>query len=159
MTDERRVSREGIHIDREVADAVSIEAELDANIVAPYRFPDPRRRRTPAVVYTVLAVVSALLFEPWSALLPLGLAGWHLGAAWPLVVDQERALEAAAAQVDFAVGHASAAVSFHGLRGRPRWSVILYSAADPPDRRALVTVDAVTGEPVGDPFVEDGLSS
>lgn len=41
MTGERRVDRDGIHIDRDVADAVAIEEELDANIVGPYRFPIP----------------------------------------------------------------------------------------------------------------------
>ena len=35
----------GIHIPREVAEAEGLPEELDANIVGPYRFPDPRRRR------------------------------------------------------------------------------------------------------------------
>lgn len=155
MTDEHRVTREGIHIDRDVADAVAIEEELDANVVGPYRFPDPARRRVPALIYLVLAVLVALVVHPWPALVPLGLAAWHLLASWSLRVEQEEALTRAAPAVDFAVGHASAAVTFHGPRARPRWSVILYSAAEPPDRRALITIDAVTGDQVGDPYVED----
>jgi hypothetical protein len=155
VSDERRVSREGIHIDRAVADAVAIEEELDANLVGPYRFPDPARRRIGAAIYAALAVLVALMIDPWPALIPLALAAWHLAAAWPLRVDQEEALARAAPAVDFPIGHASAAVTFHGLRARPRWSVILYSAAEPPDQRALVTIDAVTGTLVGDPYTEN----
>lgn len=151
---ERRLSREGIHIDRDVAEAVAIEAELDSSIVGPYRFPDPRRRRTPALIYLGMALLVALLVDPVPALLPLALAGWHWLAAWPLRVEQEEALARAATAVDFAVGHASAAIAFRGLRARPQWSVILYSAAEPPDHRALVTVDAVDGRLLDEPYLE-----
>lgn len=155
MSDHRKVTREGIHIDREIADAVAIEEELDANLVGPYRFPDPARRRIPAFVYAILAGLVALVTNPLVALLPLGLAAWHLLGAWPLRVEQEQALPKAAATVDFPIGHASAALTFQGVRARPQWSVILYSAAEPPDRRALVTLDGVTGDVLGDPYVED----
>lgn len=154
MSDERRVTREGIHIDRDTAEAVAIEEELDSNVVGPYRFPDPNRRRVPALIYAVLAVLVAIVIDPLPALLPLSLAAWHLLSAWPLRVEQEGALTQAAPAVDFAVGHASAAVAFHGPRARPRWSVILYSATEPPDRRALVTIDGVTGEQVSTPYTE-----
>ncbi len=60
----------------------------------------------------------------------------------------------AAAVVDFPIGHASAAIRFQGWRSRPRWSVLLYSAVDPPDRRALVLIDAITGDPIDLPYVE-----
>lgn len=154
MSDERRFSRDGIHIDRDVAEAVAMEEELDANVVGPYRFPDPARRRTGAFIYAGLAVFVAVVVDPLAALLPVALAAWHWLSAWHLQVEQEEALRRAAPAVDFPVGHASAAVTFHGLRARPRWSVILYSAADPPDRRALVTIDGVTGDVVGEPYTE-----
>jgi len=153
--DERKVTREGIHIDREVADAVAIEDELDSNLVGPYVFPDPSRRRVPAAIYAVLSVVVAVVIHPIPALLPAALAIWHLLAAWPLTIDPEGALSAAAKAVPFSIGHASAAVTFHGLRARPRWSVILYSASEPPDQRALVVVDALSGQTIGDTYVED----
>ncbi|HJS72352.1 MAG TPA: hypothetical protein VJ858_06450, partial [Acidimicrobiia bacterium] len=57
--------------------------------------------------------------------------------------------------VDFPIGHSSASVRFHGWRSRPRWSVMLYSAAEPPDQRALVVVDAVNGAIVETPYVEE----
>lgn len=131
-----------------------IADEIDPEFVGPYRFPDPSRRRLAGFIYLVLTVLVAVVIEPWVALLPLGVAAWHFLAAWPLRIEQEAALPRAAAAVDFAVGHASAAVTFHGLRARPHWSVILYSAVEPPDQRALVTLDAVTGELVGEPYVE-----
>lgn len=154
MTDERRVRRDGIHIDREVAEAVAIEEELDSNVVGPYRFPDPVRRRVPAMVYAALALTVTVVIDPVPALLPLALAVWHWLAAWPLQIEQEEAVTKGATAVDFTVGHASAAVSFKGLRARPEWSVILYSAAEPPDRRALVTLDGVSGAILGEAYVE-----
>lgn len=155
MTDEKRVDRQGIHIDRELADALAIEEELDSNVVGEFIFPDPSRRRIPAVIYAVLAVLVAVVVDPVPALLPAGLALWHFLSGWRLRLSPEEALIRAAPQVPFSVGHASAAVTFHGLRARPRWSVVLYSAADPPDRRALVVVDATTGETVGEPYTEN----
>lgn len=154
MSDDRRVTRDGIHIDRDVANAVAIEEELDANVVGPYRFPDPARRRVPALIYATLALLVAIIIHPWPSLLALALAAWHLLSAWSLQVEQEEALSQAAPAVDFAVGHASAALTFHGWRARPRWSVILYSATEPPDRRALVTIDAVSGHQVESPYTE-----
>ena len=155
MSDDRRVRRDGIHIDRDVADAVAIEEELDSNVVGPYRFPDPRRRRTPVVLYAMVALAVGWAIDPVVAALPAALAAWHLLGAWPLRISQEEALSRAAGAVAFGVGHASAAMTFHGLRSRPRWSVILYSATEPPDRRSLVTVDGVSGDLVGEPYSEE----
>ncbi len=154
MSDERKVSREGIHIDREVADAVAIEAELDSTVVGPYQFPDPTRRRIPAYIYGALAIAMALTIDPLPALLPAGLAIWHLLGTWPLRVREQDALSAAASAIDFPVGHVSAAVGFRGLRSRPQWSVIIYSASEPPDHRALVVVDGVSGQIADEPYVE-----
>ena len=143
---------DGIHVPREIADAEGLPEELDANVVGPYRFPDPRRRGVAgwmyvggAVLLAILAVTVAPLY--WlTAVLMAVLAFWHFRAAWPLVVDQEHALEVGAAMAPFAVGHASAAVTFHGVRSRPQWSVIVYSADDP---------DAVTGDPIADVYTEE----
>lgn len=154
MNEERKVTREGIHIDRDLADSIAIEAELDSNVTGPYRFPDPARRLVPAAIYLATAILVAIVIHPVPAILLVAVAVWHGISAWTLSIDQTKALAAAASAVDFSVGHASAAVGFHGLRARPRWSVILYSASEPPDYRALVTIDAITGDVLADPFVE-----
>jgi hypothetical protein len=150
------IDREGIHIDRDLADALHIEEELDANVVGVYRFPDPGRRRTYAWVLAAFAPI-ALLAIPggwWVAAGFLIGAVWCWLSAWPLRIDEHEALRVAGSNVPFPVGHASASVRFKGLRARPRWSVVVYSAVDPPDARGLVVVDAVTGEVVETPYYE-----
>ncbi|MPZ52257.1 MAG: hypothetical protein GEU79_05910 [Acidimicrobiia bacterium] len=125
--------------------------DIDGEPFADYRFPDPLRRRTSGVILLVAAValaVAAVLWDPGLAIgaAIAGLVGvWFLGSAWPLEIQQEDALAEAVGSVDFPVGHASAAVRFHGLRARPRWSVVLYEAAEPPEVRALITIDAING--------------
>ena len=150
---------DGIHIPRDVADAEGVPEELDAGIVGPYRFPDPRRRRVAGWIYLgaaaavgVLALADPVIWVGAGVLVVL--AVWHLLASWPLGIEQEEALARAATAVSFPVGHASAAVTFVGVRSRPRWHVVLYDAQDPPSRRALVEFDAVTGVAVGEVYTE-----
>lgn len=157
MTEERKLDRSGIHIEMDLANSVAIEEGLDSNVVGPYRFPSPSRRRIAGWVLLVAGLVVAVTVdEGWVPALGLvALAAWEFASAWPLEVDESRALEVAGRSVDFAVGHASAAVTFKGFRSRPRWAVILYSATEPPDRRGLVVVDAVDGQVVEEVFVEE----
>ncbi|MGB7859937.1 MAG: hypothetical protein WBM90_05525 [Acidimicrobiia bacterium] len=157
MSDDRsRIDREGIHIDRDLADEVAIEEELDANVLGEFRFPSPMRRRLAGWVYAVAAAVS-LLTIPSGWIVAIGfaaLAVWQFLSSWPLDIDENQAMTLAGGAVEFPVGHASAAVRFHGWRSRPRWAVVLYSASEPPDERALVVVDAVDGSIVEQPYVE-----
>lgn len=156
------LDRDGIGIPREIADAEQLPDDLDANAIGEYTVPDPGRRATSAKVYLVGALLSAL-----GALVDLGDGMWwiagglalvalhHSRSAWSMEVREATALEAAGKALDFTVGHASVAVRFRGLRARPEWNVILYDAEEPPSRRALVFVDAVSGDVRGRPFVED----
>ena len=89
-----------------------------------------------------------------AALALLAIGAYHLAAAWPLSVRDGDALVAAARQVGFPVGHASAQLGWRGLRSRPTWRILLYSNEDPPKQRGLVLVDGVDGA-VLDHFVED----
>jgi hypothetical protein len=155
--EEPRVDRSGIHIDKELAESLAIEEELDSNVVGPYRFPSPTRRRIAGWLFVVAAAITMVLIDGgWLPAIGLvALAAWNFASAWPLSVDETKALSVAGSVVDFPVGHASAAVTFRGFRSRPRWSVILYSASEPPDQRALVVVDAVSGEVAEEPYVEE----
>lgn len=151
---------DGIHIPRDVADAEGVPEELDAGVVGEYRFPDPRRRRVAGWIHLGAAASLALLAiqQPaaWAGvILAVILAIWHFASAWSLGIDQSEALARAAVAVGFPVGHASAAVTFVGVRARPRWHVVMYSADEPPSRRALVQFDGVSGAPVGDVYAED----
>jgi hypothetical protein len=151
-----KVDREGIHIDRDLADEIAIEDELDANVVGPFLFPSPERRRSAGWVFVVAGVIAGLTIDGgWLVAVGFGLlAVWQFLSTWPLNIDENTALTVAGGAVDFPVGHASAAVRFHGWRSRPRWAVVLYSASEPPDQRGLVVLDAVNGDVVETPYVE-----
>jgi hypothetical protein len=130
--------------------------ELDITVARPYKVPDTSKRKIAAACYGVVAVacgagaassgngglVAAAVF------LAL-VAAYHVAAAWPLELDETSALAASASAAGFPVGHASAQLTWRGLRSRPVWRVLLYSADDPPSKRGLVELDAVDGEVLG----------
>lgn len=146
----------------------ALPAELDVTRArGPYRFPSTRRRRWAAAVYGAAAAVCLVLWvlQPGGDVLVndgiLGAAGvlaaiavWHVATAWPLVTTDADALVAAVRHVGFPVGHASAQLGWRGLRSRPTWRILLYSADSPPSKRGLVLVDGVDGTVVGG-LVED----
>lgn len=141
-----------IEIPRELADAQGVPEDLDANIVGPYRFPSPVRRRAAGWVYVgaaSIAVVGAVTVLPvpmlWVGAAFIALAGYHFLASHGTRLNEDQALAAAGRQVPFPIGHASAALRFEGARSYPVWNVLVYDAEDPPTQRALVFVDAVTG--------------
>lgn len=125
-----------------------------------YRFPDNSRRRWPALIYAVIAVLCLVVWQafPDSALVNVGyvwaavllglVAIYSFTSGWRMHVDEREALVAAQGAVGFPVGHASAQQVWRGLRSRPTWRVLVYSSEDPPRRRGLVLVDAVDGHVV-----------
>jgi len=129
--------------------------------VGPYAFPNPTRRRGIALVHFAAAAVAVAAWVSTDSGAFIGAAALltaagiiHVSAGWRLAVDENEALVTAVRTVGFPVGHASAQLAFRGLRSRPTWRVLLYSADDPPTRRGLVELDAVTGDPLGH-FVEE----
>ena len=140
----------------------TLPEDLDVTAyVGPYLFPDIRRRRISGYLLVVLAIVS-LAFGISSGnggllaggvLLAL-IAAWYFVAAWPLKVDQTEALAVASRAAGFPVGHASAQLGWRGLRSRPSWRILLYSADSPPTRRGLVELDAVDARVLGE-YVEE----
>jgi len=135
--------------------------ELDVTVARPYQVPDTRKRRVAAGCYVVAAAACGAGaatsgnagLAAAAAFLTLA-AGYHLLAAWPLKLDDTAALAAAATAAGFPVGHASAQLAWRGLRSRPVWRVLLYSADEPPSKRGLVELDAVDGEILGT-YTED----
>jgi hypothetical protein len=135
--------------------------ELDITVARPYKVPDNRKRRVAAGCYVVAALacgagaVTSGNGGLLAAAVFLALAAvYHLAAGWPLHLDETAALAASAANVGFPVGHASAQLAWRGLRSRPVWRVLLYSADEPPSKRGLVELDAVDGEVLGS-YTED----
>ena len=131
-----------------------------AGFVGAYQFPDNSRRRWPGVIYLVIAALCVLVYVVWDDS-PIVNEGWLLAAGlltvagvisitsgWRMHVDETEALVAAQRAVGFAVGHASAQQVWRGVRSRPTWRVLCYSAEDPPAQRGLVLVDAIDGDVV-----------
>ena len=153
------------------ADDLRDELPSDLNAVGyvgPYKFPDNSRRRIPAAMYLALAVFCLVLWlvrrndEPVFVNGGMVLAAALLGAmgifsftsGWRMKVDEKEALVVATRSVGFPVGHASAQQVWRGLRARPTWRVLCYSAEEPPRRRGFVLVDAVDGRMI-EQLVED----
>ena len=125
--------------------------------VGAYQFPDIRRRRVAGTLYLVLAgfVLWAALATGntgfWLAVALLVLiAAYHFLTGWHLAVDQTDALAVASRTVGFPVGHASAQLAWRGLRSRPTWRILVYSADEPPSIRGLVELDGVDGRVLGE---------
>ena len=150
--------------DQPEPDAGELRDELPDDLnavghVGPYRFPDNSRRRIPGVMYLVLAATCLAFWlvrrsdEPVyvnrGLLLAAGLLGFAgllaVTSGWRMKVDEKEALLVATRGVGFPVGHASAQQVWRGIRSRPTWRVLCYSAEDPPRRRGFVLVDAVDG--------------
>lgn len=141
---------------QEGADALPadlIPSEFDSS----YRFPDNSRRRIAGGVYMILGaaalgaaatlggsvLVNSGFVAAAAALILVGL--YYIQAGQPLSVDEGDALVAAVRAVGFPVGHASARLGWRGLRSRPTWRILLYSADTPPAQRGIVLVDGVDG--------------
>jgi hypothetical protein len=134
--------------------------------VGPYTFPNNNRRRISGLICAVAGLICVglyLLRGPGvlvnkglflGGLFLLALACYHFVAGTTLHVNETDALVAATKTVGFTVGHASAQLSWRGLISHPTWRILLYSADDPPTKRALVLVDGVAGT-VGEHLVED----
>jgi hypothetical protein len=147
--------------DDDVRDA--LPADLDvSHIATPYEFPDNSRRRIPAIAYAVLAAGCLALYLARRSHAPVLVNKGFLFAAvllgfaavmgftsgWRLRLDEKKALAQATEAVGFPVGHASAQMAWRGLRSRPTWRVLVYSAEDPPRQRGFVLVDAIDGRVV-----------
>ncbi|MGQ0743569.1 MAG: hypothetical protein ACT4OS_04375 [Acidimicrobiales bacterium] len=153
--------------DEAAGDRLPDDLDVSAYVGA-YTFPDIARRRVAGFIYLAIAAACLGLWilgrgQPTAlvnggflgAAIGLGLVGgYHMLAAWPLTVLETDALVSAARQVGFPVGHASGQLGWRGLRSRPVWRILVYSAENPPARRGLVLVDA-TDASVLEYFVED----
>ncbi len=132
--------------------------ELDVTAwVGPVEFPNITRRRIAAWLYVVIALGCLLgwLNSKNTGLLTAAIfigviALYHFFTAWNVKIDQTEALVVASRTVGFPVGHASAQLGWWGLRSRPNWRILLYSADSPPSMRGLVQIDAVDAAVMGE---------
>jgi hypothetical protein len=142
--------------------ADELPEDLDVTAyVGPYLFPDIRRRRIAGGIVALIGFGSLVggIASGNTGLIVAGvllglIAAYHYVAGWHLELDQTAALAAASRAAGFPVGHASAQLGWRGLRSRPSWRILLYSADAPPRQRGLVEVDAIDGTILGQ-YVED----
>ena len=164
MSDDQHSKRlpglQGIEVPEDIAEAVSLPEDLDANAVGDYYVPDVARRRQAGIFYLAGAAIIAggialgLPTGMWLMVaMLLAIGGFHFLAGWRLEVREWKALQVANQATGFPVGHASAQLNFDGWRSRPVWNVLVFSADDPPSQRGLVRVDGITAEVV-DQFTE-----
>ncbi|MBW3645533.1 MAG: hypothetical protein KY441_08525 [Actinobacteria bacterium] len=164
--DQPQGSPAGASPEQEAGDTLPEDLDVSA-YVGITTFPDNSRRRIPGVLYLVVAAICVALWAVAAGdsvlvndgFLAAGVAlaafgAYCLSAGWHLAVDATDALVQASRRVGFPVGHASASLGWRGLRSRPTWRILLYSAEEPPERRGLVLVDGVDGQ-VLEHFVED----
>ncbi|MBL8779017.1 MAG: hypothetical protein JNK12_24035 [Acidimicrobiales bacterium] len=151
----------------ETGDALPDDLDV-STFVGPYQFPNNNRRRIPGYIYLGLGAVCIAVWgftrggDPvlvndgvlYAGLALVVVAGYHFLAGVSLELDEKDALVGATSAVGFPVGHASAQMGWRGLRSRPTWRVLVYSADEPPTKRGLVLIDGVDGEII-DQFVED----
>jgi hypothetical protein len=134
-------------------DTLPDDLKVESAYVGPYQFPDVKRRRLAALLYVIVAAIAIAAGVSASnsgliagGVLVAAIALYHYACGFALKIDQTEALAAASRAVGFPVGHASAQVTWRGLRSRPMWRVLVYSADDPPSLRGLVELDAVNGQ-------------
>lgn len=153
--------------DEEVTDALPEDLDV-SGFVGPYVFPNNNRRRVPGYLYLAMAAGCVALWAAkrgdaasivnegllWGAAALVAAGAYCLLSGFDLDVDEQDALVVATRTVGFPVGHASAQMGWRGLRSRPTWRILCYSAENPPERRALLLIDGVDGEVI-DWFVED----
>jgi hypothetical protein len=147
--------------DDEIRD--SLPEELDVTgYVGPYRFPDNSRRRVPGILYLVVGAVLVLVWlvtkggHPvlinegfaWVGALLIAVGTFSITSGWRMNLRETDALVAATRAMGFPVGHASAQLAWRGLRSRPTWRILCYSAESPPRRRGFVLIDAIDGHVV-----------
>lgn len=124
---------------------------------AAYQLPDMLRRRNYAIVAWGLGLALLALWV-WRGngvfvnvgfgvlgvcLLVAGTVMWFMG--WPLRIREVEAIERGSAAVHFPIGHIAAQLGWQGIRARPTWRILLYSAENPPAQRAVVLIDGVDG--------------
>ena len=133
------------------------DAQPADGTVRPYRIIDTRTRRRAGVVYLSMAVLAAALVMAaglpamWlTAVVPIVLlAGYEFVGAWSMPITDMRAIAIASEAASFDVGHGSATLGYRGPLAKPVWQVLVFSNTPSPDRQALVTVDAMTGDVTG----------
>lgn len=131
----------------------------DDEFVGPHTFPNNNRRRIPAVIYILAGAAIMALYSARGSDSPLVNVGllwagvglvlfgvYGLVAGWTLRVEESDALVNAARYLGFPLGHSAVQLVWRGWLSRPTWRILTYSTEDPPQQRAMVLIDGISGE-------------
>lgn len=144
-------------VDDDAGDELPDDLDI-TGLVGPYEFPNNSKRKIASILYLAVGAICIWLgIAIDSALVNDGLvvvgagliafAIYSFVVAVDTVVEETDALVIAAEHLGFTPGHAAAQMSWYGWRSRPQWRILVYSDEEPqPLQRALVIVDAVTGD-------------
>lgn len=125
---------------------------------AEYQIPNNDKRRLAGYIYIGMGIGLTLLFLLFkdSALINEGIiisgvcivvfGFYNLKASVRCEIDETDAVSIASKSLGFPIGPASAQLMWRGFRSRPTWRLLAYSNEKVPLRRALVLIDASTGE-------------
>lgn len=126
-----------------------------------YSVPDNARRRRPAVVFLLAAVLSGALWLTRSdggvlvnsgflaAAIGFGLLAVYFAAsARGVNVWEDEAIATAKQVTELPSGSGRAQLAWRGLIGRPVWRVLVHDESLPQVRRGVVIVDAASGSVV-----------
>ncbi|NLA35515.1 MAG: hypothetical protein GX868_07480 [Actinobacteria bacterium] len=143
--------------ERDIVDELPADLNV-AEFESDYMLPNNNRRRIPAAIYAVIAVVMLYLWAAhresspyvndgmlWVGIALGAFAIYGFVAGRTLTVDETEALKTATKTVGFPVGHASAQMVWRGWLSRPVWRLLVYSADNPPAKRGIVVVDGLNG--------------
>ena len=160
MTERRsRAERPAERRTRAAGDALPEDLDVTA-YVGPYLFPDtsrrrdrgghlPRARASRALAGWLGRASNAGLLA--AAVMLALIAAYHFVAGWDLKVDQTEALRRRDPRRSASrSGTRRRSSRWRGLRSRPTWRILLYSADEPPSMRGLVEVDGVDGHVLGE---------
>ncbi len=126
-------------------------------LLVPYRHLDTAKRRRAGAAYLAMAAIAGVFAAVsgtsmlWlTASVPLtGIATYQFATGWKLQVRDLEAIRLAGEAAPFTFGHGSATLRFRGPLAKPVWQVLLFADGPAPDRRALVTIDGLTGDVTG----------
>ncbi len=156
---------EGINIPSKVAEEQFVPADLNSLAVGNYTVPIPSKRK----IYPYLSLIVLLLFYFFSLsykfinfipvfLILIFLTIFLFAINNDFYIDQKIIIETILDKIDFAVGYYSIALTFQFKLTsllKPVWTVIVYSSENPPKKRTIIEIDALSGETIDKLYTEN----
>ena len=156
---------DGIDISKEDADKQVVPEDLNSLAVGSYIVPNPKRRRTFAIMLIITAFVSQIVISLYDWLdITVGVFLVFLIGIFILFIDntinveQSNVIENVAKHIPHSTGYYSIALTFQFMKKyrflKPVWTVIVYDHNNPPTMKTIIEIDASTAELVSEAYTE-----